>query len=189
MNIFAQAFDVCWTRKAKCDEAKPSCGFCQENHMACNYQLIAPVKYCYSTTHLFWDMLTYSKADRASQVTLHQLTTNSSQIQDLQKEIEAKFDKIEHLLADLSSSQATSSSPYGSLSSNGQSAVDASLSGLHLTLGTNPSAVVSGTPVVFHIHEMPVTVEHITAAHRLLSWPFVKALVSKSELAASLNKD
>ncbi|MCJ1310842.1 hypothetical protein MMC25_004509 [Agyrium rufum] len=43
-NRATQACDTCRTRKAKCDEGKPKCGYCTENHSVCNYKEVAPAK-------------------------------------------------------------------------------------------------------------------------------------------------
>ncbi len=147
--------------------------------MACNYQTIAPAKYYYAIAPLIWDMLRYFRANRAHQAILDQLATKSSEIQDWRKKLEARlearFDKIEHVLASLSSAQATLGSANDSVkikpdhhqvpeleshahkppttdhkisqsSGNRQSAVDVNPSGSHVTVGTNPSVVVPGTP-------------------------------------------
>ncbi len=97
-------------------------------------------------------MLTYSRADRANQAILDQLATKCREIQDLRKQLEARCDKIEHILASLSSA--------------------------HRTVGKDPFVVVPGTPglegrwkvdVALHVPEVPVAIEYTTAAHRLLT--------------------
>lgn len=40
----AQACDACRARKAKCDEGRPSCGFCKESQVACVYREVPPPK-------------------------------------------------------------------------------------------------------------------------------------------------
>jgi hypothetical protein len=39
-----QACDACRHRKAKCNEGRPSCAFCTENHLACVYREVPPPK-------------------------------------------------------------------------------------------------------------------------------------------------
>lgn len=41
----AQACDACRARKAKCDEGRPSCGFCKESQVLCVYREVPPPKY------------------------------------------------------------------------------------------------------------------------------------------------
>ncbi|KAF3919948.1 hypothetical protein AA313_de0205041 [Arthrobotrys entomopaga] len=40
----AQACDACRTRKAKCDEGRPSCTFCRDNNTPCVYREVPPPK-------------------------------------------------------------------------------------------------------------------------------------------------
>ncbi|KAI5815805.1 hypothetical protein BZA77DRAFT_248134 [Pyronema omphalodes] len=40
----AQACDACRARKAKCDEGRPSCGFCKESQVICVYREVPPPK-------------------------------------------------------------------------------------------------------------------------------------------------
>lgn len=63
-------------------------------------------------------------------------------------------------------------------------AVDASPSGSHATVGTESSSVG-----VSAVQPVEVAIEHTTAAHRLLRWLSIKALLSKSKLASNMNED
>lgn len=129
--------------------------------------------------------------------------------------MEARFDKIEHILASIGAARAMSASASDNVktkSDNHQapggesldhnvapdhevtqppnkraSAVGASPSGSHITVGTGSSMAVPSGPRTSHPSDVPVTIEHTTAAHRLLRWPSVKALVSKSK--SSLSED
>ena len=160
-------------------------------------------------------MLTYHRADRANQAILDQLASQNNDIQDWRKQMEARFDKIEHILASISGAPAPSASasdnvkvkpdyhqaPGGEgldhkvapdhkvtqLPNKRASAVEASPSGSHVTVGTSSSMAVSNGLRTSQPSDVPVTIEHTTAAHRLLRWPSVKALVSKSK--SSLNED
>lgn len=66
------------------------------------------------------------------------------------------------------------------------SVVEASPSGSHVTVGTHSSGVDSGGA---HAPDVPVAIEHTTAAHRLLRWPSIKALISKSKQKTNLSED
>ena len=66
-----------------------------------------------------------------------------------------------------------------------QNAVEASPSGSHATVGTaDSSGVDSGTSQDAHL-----PVDHITAAHRLLVWPSIQAVISKSKAASGWSAD
>lgn len=127
--------------------------------------------------------------------------------------MEARFDKIEHILATIGGAQAPSASASDNVKikpdyhqtpgadgldhkvvpdhnvtqppNQRASAVGASPSGSHVTVGTGSSMAASNGPRTSHPTDGPVTIEHTTAAHRLLRWPSVKALVSKSKSVLS----
>lgn len=44
LTIWAKACDACRARKAKCDEGRPSCGFCKESQIPCVYREVPPPK-------------------------------------------------------------------------------------------------------------------------------------------------
>lgn len=158
-------------------------------------------------------MLTHHRADRANQAILDQLASQNNDIQDWRKQMEARFDKIEHILASISGAQAPSASASDNVKLKSDyhqapggegldrnvapdhkvtqppkkrtSAVEASPSGSHVTVGTSSSMAVSNGPRSSHPSDVPVTIEHTTAAHRLLRWPSVKALLSKAKSTLS----
>jgi len=43
-SLSLQACDTCRSRKAKCDEGKPMCGYCRDNNQHCRYKEVAPPK-------------------------------------------------------------------------------------------------------------------------------------------------
>lgn len=63
-------------------------------------------------------------------------------------------------------------------------AVEASPSGSLATIGTDSSGLESSTT-----HDPPAKVDHTTAAHRLLRWPSIRAVISKSKTASSWSED
>ncbi|KAL9070901.1 MAG: hypothetical protein Q9161_004543 [Pseudevernia consocians] len=83
-NRATQACDVCRTRKAKCDEGRPECGFCVENNMRCNYQSVAP-----------------AKADRANQQIIDQLSSHKEEMKALKEDWGGRFDKLEQMILDM----------------------------------------------------------------------------------------
>lgn len=182
--------------------------------MLCNYQTVAPAKYDPPPSSRPVEMLTHRRADRANQNILDQLAAQNTEIRELQKKFEARFDKIEQLLANFHGAPTASGAPHDGVkvksdghptadseSGDGKhlldrkilqsskkrpSVVGASPSGSHMTVGTHSSGVDSGGA---HVPDVPVAIEHTTAAHRLLRWPSIKALISKSKQTSSLNED
>ena len=161
----------------------------------------------------FSNRLTDHRADRANQAILDQLACQDTKINDLGGKIEqftTSLDEIKHLLANFSGAQVASGSrnegvkitsesrsegldtkpaldhKLSRLSNRRPSAVDASPSGSHVTVATDSSGVDGRPP---HVSDVPVAIEHTTAAHRLLRWPSIKAVISKSRVFSSLNED
>lgn len=152
-------------------------------------------------------MLTLRRADRANQAILDQLTANHNDLHDMSKSFEGRFDKIDHILEVLTSSHPAFGATHdgGKGKSDGHPAADsesgdsrqsldhkvtlaskkrpsvvgASPSGSHITVATHSSGVDAGGGA--HVSDAPIAIEHTTAAHRLLRWPSIKALVSKSK--------
>lgn len=74
--------------------------------------------------------------------------------------------------------------PPPKYSDKDQKGVEASPSGSLATVGTDSSGHESGST-----HDAPAKVDHTTAAHRLLRWPSIRAVISKSKTAASWSED
>lgn len=160
------------------------------------------------------DRLTYHRADRANQAILDQLACQDTKINDLGGKIEqftSSLDEIKHLLANFGGAQAGSGSQHKSVkiksdysqaaglegldskpalhhkvSNTRPSAVDGSPSGSHVTIASHSPGVNAGAT---HVADLPVAIEHTTAAHRLLRWPSIKAVISKSRTVSGLNED
>lgn len=192
-NRATQACDVCRTRKAKCDEGRPRCGFCLENDLQCNYQSVAP-----------------AKVDRHNQQILDQLKENQEDVKAIKVDFSGKLERIERLLsshpaiaqhasalaaeeleAKPSLRQLESPSKSTSLNQNGppstvqpstgnreQKIVDHSPSGSFNTTGTDTSGSDNIPSVA---RQNAIHVEHNTAAQKLFRWPSIKALLLKSK--------
>lgn len=78
----------------------------------------------------------------------------------------------------------TSLHPPPKLSDKELKAVEASPSGSLATVGTESSGVESSVT-----YDTPARVDHTTAAHRLLRWPSIRAVISKSKTASSWSED
>ncbi|KAL9123958.1 MAG: hypothetical protein Q9217_006666 [Psora testacea] len=191
-NRATQACDVCRTRKAKCDEGRPRCGFCVEQDLTCNYQSVAP-----------------AKMDRANQAILEQLETQQKDIKELRQEFINKLENIERLLsskpvnlknaASVSEEKDTkpptvhSGSPNQPTTSGQRSApsavqpssgnrdqklVGASPSGSFNTSSTESSGIDFLPSVA---KQNAIHTEHNTAAQKLFRWPAIKALLQRCQ--------
>ncbi|KAL9098082.1 MAG: hypothetical protein Q9163_006188, partial [Psora crenata] len=188
-NRATQACDICRTRKAKCDEGRPRCGFCDEQDLPCNYQSVVP-----------------AKVDRAHQVILDQLEAQQRDLKSLKQDFVSKMENIERLLSsqqtpakDAASvpddrdtkpptvSPETSDQPAASsqksetpaaLASSGHEdpKMDASPCGSCHTNSTESGCtdLLPSVPKQNAIHT-----EHNTAAQKLFRWPAIKALLQQ----------
>lgn len=131
----------------------------------------------------------------------------------MQKHFSTQVGNLEQLITTLVSAQAASSAPHDRVkiktdyhpaadsesgdskesidqkmarSSKKRASVEASPTGSHVTVGTHSSGADS---VGANVLDVAVSIEHTTAAHRLLRWPSIKALVSKSSQKLKVTED
>lgn len=152
-------------------------------------------------------MLTYLRADRANEAILDQLVSQSNGIKDWRKQIEARFDRIENILATSNGAPAISGStnenvkvksdhhrpaglesldhkpkdqqitqPLGKMPSGS----DGSPHESHVTVATSLSAVGPVTLGALNVPDVPVAIEHTTAAS--LNEDYVMNLEAKKEV-------
>ncbi|KAL9025244.1 MAG: hypothetical protein Q9196_005900 [Gyalolechia fulgens] len=196
-----QACDACRTRKSKCDEQRPMCSNCRENNQQCNYQTMQP-----------------AKADRANQQILDKLADIGKFMQATNKRLDgidrALADSKRRLspesasadLADIKSipsHRTKQESP--SLNPAEQSArpfVKPAIPQIkeHERFGISPNDSLTTTTAESAVpsavvsddgRHVAISIEHATAAHRLLHWPSIHNIVHKSKLirAISLGPD
>ncbi|KAI9787488.1 MAG: hypothetical protein M1839_000017 [Geoglossum umbratile] len=158
----AQACDACRQRKAKCDEGRPSCGFCKEAVLACVYREVPP-----------------PKQDRTL-----------LQILDRLARIETKLDNKEDGPRTSASAAPPTSLPQGLQDLNAAPPPRpvaplrrASASNMHERLQSASFSSDIATDEQDKDSEGPgelsIPMEHTTAAHKLLRWPSIKAFISK----------
>ncbi|KAI9883923.1 MAG: hypothetical protein M1823_004293 [Watsoniomyces obsoletus] len=151
----AQACDACRQRKAKCDEGRPSCGFCKETMIPCVYREVPPPKQDRTLLQIL------HKLDKLDHVEM--------ELQELRHEMQAvraagNKDRVEGASAN---SRAAASVPGPSVESQRASIpVNASLG--------NKSPLADDLAVD---GELSIPLEHTTAAHKLLRWPSIQQFV------------
>ncbi|KAL9635607.1 MAG: hypothetical protein Q9204_002569 [Flavoplaca sp. TL-2023a] len=192
-----QACDACRTRKSKCDEQRPMCSNCRENNQECNYQHIQP-----------------AKADRANQQILEKLADLSNIMQVTNKRLDgmekAMADTQRKPSPDYPSADSTDAkviTPFSTkqespsvghaeqvnryvvkpaipkFKENGSTEMTPNESTMTTSSDpTGPTAVVSEDG-----HHVAISIEHATAAHRLLHWPSIHEIVHKSKVIRQIS--
>ncbi|KAH0566193.1 hypothetical protein GP486_000407 [Trichoglossum hirsutum] len=162
----AQACDGCRQRKAKCDEGRPSCGFCKEAGLACVYREVPPPKQDRTLLQIL-DRLTRIEAklpdkDDGSRppASVPPLTPQAQSLQDLSGAAAAAHPaRPVAPLRRASTSNMNERLPSTSFSSD---------------IAADEQDKDSEGP-----GELSIPMEHTTAAHKLLRWPSIKAFISK----------
>ncbi|KAI5807562.1 hypothetical protein DFH27DRAFT_546792 [Peziza echinospora] len=174
----AQACDACRARKAKCDEGRPSCGFCKETAIPCVYREVPP-----------------PKQDR----TLLEILTRLGRIETLLDSQGApagnpppptysgrgSIHQSDHGMAALASA-ATSVAPIiGTSSAQQLNQINSSASGNP----ARPSPVASYSSVgqsgnlveqlLEEDDQLTIPYQHTTAAHKLLWWDSIRTLIDE----------
>lgn len=152
-------------------------------------------------------MLRYFWADRANKAIIDQLVFQSNRIKDWRKQIEARFDKIENILATSNGTPAISGSTNKNVKVKSDhhwlvklksldhklkdyqitkllgkmpSDLDGSPCKLHVTVAISLSAVGPGTRGALNIPDVPVAIEHTTATS--LNEDYIMNLEAKKEV-------
>ncbi|MCJ1355148.1 MAG: hypothetical protein MMC33_005139 [Icmadophila ericetorum] len=172
-----QACDTCRTRKAKCDEGKPVCGYCHEQNLSCNYKEVAP-----------------AKADRAQKEIMDRLKMTEEKVDKLQSTIEKFMESLSSKQSPPSKPQDTDlmripkhndpddmeQKPDGSSSDSGSFNHNNNVTAMQER--RQPQHAISS---ISHVIEPTTSVEgsgaiyHTTAAHRLLRWPTIQKLLKE----------
>ena len=180
----AQACDSCRQRKAKCDEGRPMCTHCKDNGLECKYREIPPQK--------------SEKQVLALQAHLDALTED---VKALLENSKAQDRKI-NLLLDMQQSQLGQSPessrmeqkamrPSQRTAHSPKPAVSAPMykrEDSHPQPAVYPqsqqsqsfSSAAKADPQDDAVYEFALPPKHTTAAHNLLSWPLIKALIPKN---------
>ena len=174
----AQACDSCRKRKVKCDEARPECQHCEENHLTCSYREKPPQK----------------SEEPVPAITrrLEGLSDNVTQLMQTQKAQDEKIERLLNLQSALLPDVQTLSQRHGHTDSVEPSS--------HIRLApvqyksedsqvivapqnTNPSFSSDGEEVQEggQPFEYSMPPKHTTAVHNLMDWPSVRALIPQNQ--------
>lgn len=194
-----QACDQCRTRKAKCDEGRPSCSHCKENNLPCVYKEVPPHKCVAYESHPSIELkLTENRQEKATQLLL-----------DRMQQLE---DRLEERMTQLQSIQVEQGSQLSRMATepkvketrvmpaketvrpaSQKQAVDPMKPEIPDVLREQETKEQSTSYVVSQKidaaeavdeglkddddGELSIPVEHTTAAHKLLMWPTIRALI------------
>ena len=166
------ACENCRTRKAKCDEGKPSCGHCTENNLTCHYRDLQPQKQekagqaqleILNSIHQTVQGLSDTMSDMASLVQLHEKELEKLRNQQHPTEGPSQHSSTQHAAMQRTFS-ASIDSPVVKTESK--------------SFAENAEAVPpSQTGIRSYGGGLIAAMDHTTAAHELLSWPSIKLLL------------
>ncbi|KAI9372195.1 hypothetical protein BJX61DRAFT_534176 [Aspergillus egyptiacus] len=167
-----QACDQCRTRKAKCDEGRPSCSHCKDNQLTCVYKEVPP-----------------HKQEKAMQAVLDRMQLMEDQVavrfQDLAQlhvHIDRRLDQLWGLLAgkaqpdmpqmwQFPSTRMDAAEPFRQPWARAPTVVN----------GLNSQAPPQYQGVMIEPGEdgpLSIPLQHTTAAHKLLGWPSIIKLLA-----------
>ncbi|EEP76018.1 predicted protein [Uncinocarpus reesii 1704] len=174
-----QACDQCRARKAKCDEGRPSCGNCKGGNSPCVYKDVPPHKH-----------------ERSTQIILERLQQiddrfekfdSPDKMDDVIRLLTAQNEKLDALMGN--SSQTISSNSIAEPESK-QPLYHATPPQQQKGSETEPAKLPVPDKVANDIvkqeqgdtqpvgdDELSIPIEHTTAAHKLLLWPSIRALI------------
>ncbi|KAK2782719.1 hypothetical protein FQN52_000749 [Onygenales sp. PD_12] len=169
-----QACDQCRSRKAKCDEGRPSCSHCKDNNVQCVYKDVPPAKHERST-QIIVDRL--DKLDGGRDEVMAKLNELSTIVANFKSQLDAltggvpspkqvqKTPTVPKVEVNPTLASTSKPSPEGYDISGLQRGPD-------LRINDDPQ----GSPNL-DTRELSIPIEHMTAAHKLLLWPSIQKLV------------
>ncbi|PWW75922.1 hypothetical protein C7212DRAFT_280477 [Tuber magnatum] len=178
----AQACDACRARKAKCDEGRPSCGFCKESQIACVYREVPP-----------------PKQDR----TLLQILERLGKVETLLDSINSSKEVVAAAAPTGGGGRVSGAAAPKEVVAVNETSLQSlqSASPFHpptpVSQQAYPQATAVGTSVQDH-HPRPsnptevpleedeqltIPVQHTTAAHKLMWWPSIRKNIDEEFLA------
>ncbi|KAI9724738.1 MAG: hypothetical protein M1812_000013 [Candelaria pacifica] len=181
-----QACDVCRNRKAKCDEGRPSCGYCKEMELRCIYREVPP-----------------PKQDRTLGLILDRLSSLSKDNQDMRKEFRDLRDATQGAPQQQTPTERTRSQiedpgrpreevqrlPIEAHRPNEELLPPSASSRSQERLPTMPRIDSIAIDDIKHEDELApmepivgidvlsIPIEHTTAAQKLLRWPSIQSLI------------
>ena len=174
----AQACDSCRQRKAKCDEGRPECQHCKDNHLKCSYREIPPQK---SEKQV---LAITERLEGLSDNVIQLVENQKSQDEKIQKLLDMQSAMMPHVQT-FSHNQGRNESGLGS--SNGRPAPvqykseDSQILQMHQaqdqSFSTDKQEDEEGEPELKY--SMPP--KHTTAVHNLMEWPSIRALIPRNQ--------
>ncbi|PYH63207.1 putative C6 finger domain protein [Aspergillus vadensis CBS 113365] len=173
-----QACDQCRTRKAKCDEGRPACSHCKENNLICVYKEVPPHKQEKATQLLL---------DRISQLE-DGLNEKIERINALQVEhsnqLTALYPRLKEAKA-ISTKETTEKPAIPRISKADIPDIlqktETKEEDMNAIVGQELERAEGEVIPQGEDGDLSIPVEHTTAAHKLLSWPSIKALLEPRE--------
>ncbi|KAG0131492.1 hypothetical protein HOY82DRAFT_608088 [Tuber indicum] len=176
----AQACDACRARKAKCDEGRPSCGFCKESQIACVYREVPPPKQDRTLLQILERLgrveALLDSINSGREVTTVAVPTGGNRV------VGATAPKEATAVNETSLQSLQSTSPFHPPTPTTQQAYPQSTSG-GASVQDHPRP---GNPTEVPLEEdeqLTIPVQHTTAAHKLMWWPSIRKNIDEEFLA------
>ncbi|KAI9753975.1 MAG: hypothetical protein M4579_004905 [Chaenotheca gracillima] len=178
----AQACDACRARKAKCDEGRPSCGFCKDSAVACNYREVPPPKQDRTLGQILDGIREIKSQLRAVDDFTKQLGRSGNLARTIENAVAPGANLLPESHHEGSLARAERDAQIEELKQDESDHMEnesAHEMALDPTTGQDvPSATAGG---MFKLNEgdglLTIPIEHTTAAHKLLRWPSIRSLV------------
>lgn len=180
----AQACDACRARKAKCDEGRPSCGFCTETAIPCVYREVPPPKQDRTLLEIL------NRLGRIEGLLDAQNNGSNAETGASVANATALNRALDSMttLANAATSAATMTNTPGGVSSQTTTLPQsASVPQPQNVSRVNPSAKYppsgpTSNPagqMLEEDEELTIPYQHTTAAHKLLLWPSIRNLIDE----------
>ncbi|KAJ5752177.1 hypothetical protein N7520_009094 [Penicillium odoratum] len=201
-----QACDQCRARKAKCDEGRPGCSHCKENNLTCVYKEVPPHKFDKGAQALLERIdklqdstqLHLDTQDRRAEVTSGRIESTLSLLgEDVKKRLEILDSNVAKLLLGMTGSmprkgpsQILQEPPYVEAKPTIPLVVppETSFDEKNVSFKSSTTAEIPAPADGARQEEgeegegeLSIPVEHTTAAHKLLMWPSIQALLSPNK--------
>ncbi|KAL8832185.1 MAG: hypothetical protein Q9170_004983 [Blastenia crenularia] len=195
-----QACDACRTRKSKCDEQRPTCSNCRENNQTCVYQTMQPAKADRANQQILDKLADIGKfmqatnmrldgLDRAiadSKLRLSPAPSSAAEAADIKPMPTHATKQESPVVKPADQSARPFAKPaipkFKEQEQSGVSPNESLTNNSSVSAGNVPNAVVSDDG-----RQVAISIEHATAAHRLLHWPSIHDIVHKSKFIRQIS--
>ncbi|PGH06673.1 hypothetical protein AJ79_06457 [Helicocarpus griseus UAMH5409] len=192
-----QACDQCRSRKAKCDEGRPSCSHCKENNVPCVYKDVPPQKQERSTQIIVQRI---DQQEETEKVAREELMAKLNEMTALLSHVKSQMDSLTgstpskrqaNMVPDLAKVEADADLIAENLKSPenytpAERPVDVDMDrplhpadndGTQPLDTTQPLDELKDESTTRDTGELSIPIEHTTAAHKLLQWPSIQKLL------------